>query len=200
MQSEIIQFASDEEKYFNEWLLDAKKAGLVRDFMYQPKPFVLSKDVKLVKRIKKTGKAETKHLLFGHNYQADYIIHWEQKALDIGLVYGYNVDPLNEGLIAAQFFNNAYRSIVDVKGGYLQNFNDQRFALNQKWVYKAYGIYVVKIIPFNSKKPSKCLFSDTWTPKSYLLRKKQRSKKEEFLKCYCIPRTLNDYLNILNFK
>lgn len=193
MQPEMIEFPSDEERYTYDWLVEAKENGLVLDFKHQPKPFTLSDDVKIVKRIKKNGTPELKHIMFGHQYQADFVVSWNEIAILCGLTYALNVEPLKNGIIPCQVIKGKYLSVLDSKGGYVANFNDQRFTLNQKWVYKEHGIYVFKFIPFSSRNMDKCVFSQTWTPKSYFTRRKKRG--DGYLKCNCNVRTIHEYLN-----
>jgi hypothetical protein len=147
------RFKSDEELYFSWWLDELVEKGIIHKWHYEFEPFVLSE------RVCKNGKT----LLQSHDYTPDFFILWTLKyipAVKISISSGKDLF-----------------SLVDVKGGYSNNFNDMRFPLNQKWVMEKFGLYVNKIIPvsgfrINSKQEKvlkKCLFSETFTPKKYLL-------------------------------
>lgn len=187
----IVEYPSDEEKYFAAWVEDAKKFGLIQYDKYQPKPFPLSPKIEYISRYKKNGEPVMKHLMFGHEYQADWMIVWTDKATEIGLVTDMMRSPMSPGLLLGYEYKGLIRSVIDVKGGFQQN---DRFPLNQKWVYDKHNIYVNKVIPFSARKINSCLFSMTWTPQSYWYRpmKKQQGK---FLKVNCIPRTYEQFLN-----
>lgn len=151
------QFKSDEELYFSWWLDELKEKCIIIRWEYEYLSYLLSPCVKQLVN----GKSKT--LLQEHSYTPDFHIIWNVNYTDkLGLRLQ------KEDMLG---------SLVDVKGGYSNNFNDMRFPLNQKWLYYKYGLYVNKIIPvsgfrINSKKQKvlkKCLFSETFTPKKYLL-------------------------------
>lgn len=147
------QFKSDEELYFSWWLDELKEKGIVLEWQYEHFTFPLFDKVY-------DGK---KTLLAEHNYTPDFFVQFGKN---------YNTKFGFKALLEPSF-----SALVDVKGGYSNNFNDMRFPLNQKWMYQKFGLYVNKIIPvsgfrINSKKEKvlkKCLFSETFTPKKYLL-------------------------------
>lgn len=194
MQSKIVTLeVSDEEKYFAAWLDEAMKEELVEGYTHQPIPFKLSPEIAFPE---KKGKKEIKNLLLNdHEYKADFKIHWGQKAFDIKLVK-FIGDNEAEGLFECQMFKEKPISVVDVKGSFGQNKNDQRFPLNQKWVYDKYKIYVQKIVPFGSGAMKKCLFHKTWTPNAYAFRNRRDGKGH--LTVYVdTVRMIDEYLNQL---
>ncbi|HPS30187.1 MAG TPA: hypothetical protein PLZ43_08025 [bacterium] len=148
------QFKSDEELYFSWWLDELKEKGIVFRWYYENKEFILADKAFF----------DSKTLLQEHGYTPDFTICWTPDYRPARIPI-----KLSDRL--------ALVSLVDVKGGYSNNFNDMRFPLNQKWMYQKFGLYVNKIIPvsgfrINSKKEKvlkKCLFSETFTPKKYML-------------------------------
>ena len=151
------QFKSDEELYFSWWLDELKKHGVVLNWRYEHLPYLLSPAVDEV-----VG-GKVKNVLKAHSYTPDFEIMWSLKYTD-----KVGIKLRKEGIMS---------SIVDIKGEYARNFNDTAFPINQKWMFYKYGLYVNKVIPvagfrINSKKQKvlkKCLFSETFTPKKYLL-------------------------------
>jgi len=151
------QFKSDEELYFSWWLDELNEKGIVLNWKYEYQTYCLSPCIKEMIN----GKEKT--LLAEHYYTPDFHIVW-----NIGYSKKLGVRLQSEGM---------FSSVVDIKGKYTRNFNDTAFPINQKWMYDKLGIYVDKIVPIagfvkNSKKVpvlKKCLFSETFTPKKYLL-------------------------------
>lgn len=151
------QFKSDEELYFSWWLDELKENCIIIRWEYEYSSYPLSPCVKQIVN------GKTKTLLQEHSYTPDFHIVW-----NVSYKEKLGIRLMEEDVLG---------SLVDVKGGYSNNFNDMRFPLNQKWLYQKYGLYVNKIIPvsgfrINSKKEKvlkKCLFSETFTPKKYLL-------------------------------
>ena len=174
MQSEeLTQEMSDEERFFAAWLDEAMKEELVEDYKYQPTPFKLSPEITFPEQ---KGKKITKNLLLNdHEYQADFLIHWGIKAFEIELAKHIGNNQIST-IFEYQMIGGKPSSVIDVKGAFGQNKNDQRFPLNQKWVYSKYKIYVQKIVPFGSGAMKKCLFTKTWTPKAYAFRNRKDGK------------------------
>lgn len=184
---------SDEEIYFMEWLKEAMKDELVEEYKHQPLPFKLSEQIAFLEQ--KGKKTIVNELLKEHEYQADFKIHWGQKAFDIGLVK-FVGDNTSKGIFECQMLKGKPISVVDTKGSFAGNKNDQRFPLNQKWVFQKYGIYVQKIVPFGSGMMKTCLFNKTWTAKAYAFR--ERKDRKGHLTVYVDKvRMIDEYLNQL---
>lgn len=192
-QTPVVEYASEEEKYFAAWVKEAKENGLILDEKYQPTPFKLSEKVQFIDRYLKNGKPNYKHLLFEHTYQPDWIIVWSRKAIELGFCSILNDHIVEKGILFANRKNGSVYSVIDVKGGFAQN---DRFPLNQKWVYSTRGIYVNKVIPYDNNKIKTCFFTVTWTPQAYWFRPKKR-QKGEFLKVNSIPRTFNEFVKTI---
>lgn len=165
----MSNYESKEELYFTWWLDELKLNGYIDNWKYHPKPFALSDSVKIIwqKQLKTKVKKVPRTLMKGHNYQADFLIRWNNKAKNIFFGKDNTVNMIAYPFMAEyNSFHNYYRSIVDVKGTFNQNDAWRRFSIDQKWVWQRYKIYVQKVIPIK-------LFKSTFTPIRYLKTDKQ---------------------------
>ena len=71
IRNENIEVDSNEEWYFYSWVIECKKLGIVLDYEYQPKEFLLTDKFKYVPAFGNPKKKE-KHLLADHVYTADF--------------------------------------------------------------------------------------------------------------------------------
>jgi hypothetical protein len=168
---ERAEFQSNEEWFFYNWLIEARKRNLVSCIEYQPAAYKLSERVAVMyeKKMKTKKKYVEKFLFHPHSYTPDF---------------RFIVHPLLENFFVRSRYMQECEVVVDVKGQF-NKFSDQKqFAINQKWVYVKYGVYVEKIIPEKLFKKTWCPVVCRWSPK-----KKQPVKKyidasdiNEFLK------------------
>lgn len=185
----MIEYDSDEERWFTWWLEELKLNGYIDSWKYHPKPFPLSEKIVIhwEKQLKTKTKAMIKTMLQEHNYQADFLVRWTDKAKGI-----FFASSLKENVLAYPFVvdyienGDYYRTIIDVKGIFNQNDAWRRFSIDQKWVWQRYSIYVQKAIP-------KKLFQETFTPIRFL----QTDKSKKARKLNYVPVSLFDYLNNL---
>lgn len=119
---ENISFDSNQEIFFYKWLQQAKQNGIVVQFQYQPKQFLLCQSVKI----------NNKHALRQHVYTADYKISFDK-------------DMFEKVKHIFKFDNGGHEIYVDIKGGFNLYNNHTQFSINRKWVYSKYFIYVYKI-------------------------------------------------------
>jgi len=181
-------FQSEEEKYFYWYLEELKKHGYVTTYRYQPKPFPLSYPVyhEWIKQLKTKQKLCKSTLLQSHEYQADFIIYWTNKAHFV-----FHTAHTDSAKLETPFVSNKsgldldkYFSIVDIKGTYDQQDNTRRFSISQKWVWKKFKIFVQKIVPVpkidkNGKLiPANALFPTTFVPKRYFLTDRSMAKRK----------------------
>jgi len=195
--------ASDEEYYFYFWCLALMDLGYIKNITFQPKSFNLlpKQEYLYIKHMKTKIKLSKNTLLNPHTYQADYVIEWHLSAHHIFFEFlngEENNKPKNDVILLAQYHKDKIISVIDTKGGMASKFARNNstvitFPINQKLVYHKYGIYVNKVVPFNSSEPKKCLFSKTFAPNEYLYRKKKVGKG--YLKVNCIAKTLTEFLN-----
>jgi len=180
------RFDSKEELYFSWYLNELEEKGILDKWMYHPKEFILSD--KVLRQYSQTKNNKTRilsnFLLHPHNYQADFLIYWNNDyhgKIFVNLDSSLNIK--NAPFIANK--ENNY-SVIDVKGSYNKHDSYRRFSIEQKWVYSKYKIYVQKIIPVK-------LFELTFTPERYLFTDMERKSRK--LNYNAI--SLNDYLKII---
>ena len=200
----MIEFASNEEKYFSWYLDELLIAGYVKRWKYQPKPFVFTDPVRYnyPKVLKTKVNIESREFLKGYSYTADFLIVWNtdisndfyqiiNQELNLDIKLGTKpfvawIAPVSRNVI----------SVIDVKGTYSQNDAYSRFSKDQKLVWHFHGVYVQKIIPvpYVNKKgkvvqPS-ALFHATFTPEKFLFTEKKGDRK----KLRFNVRTLSEYI------
>jgi len=170
-----IEFDSEEEVRFYQYLVELKDNGYVDLFSYQPDSYELSApeiyDWK--KQLKTKEKWMRSTLLQGHIYTPDFEVYWNAKASGIfyqSLAFGSK--------LKAPFICNGQRSVIEVKPSFDMNNMQRLFTINQKWMFQKHKIYVQKIVPYG---PKKCLFAQTFVAEEakYTL-KARKLKKYKF--------------------
>jgi hypothetical protein len=158
---------SKEELYFTWWLDDLIKAGLIEKYE-RAESFQLSSPVKVkvAKQLKTKVKMVERHLLDGHLYTPDFVVKFDRDFAKKCKLWGFS------GLC-----------IIEIKADYDKDNMTRLFRINQKWVWKDYGVLVnlVKIPSF---------FKKTFTPKRYLLTDKTMKPRRLGYK----PRTLKQFM------
>lgn len=175
MALETASFDSDEERYFSYWLDELKLLGYIKAY-YRPAPMPLSaarQYTTSVPRKTMPPRMENRELLKAHEYTADFLVTWTEKA------YGIFHEDKNAVVQNRQvpFFSNyngitaTYYSLLEIKPSFDQNNMTRAFVLNQKWILCQKGIYVelVKIPDF---------FRKTFTPVKYLYTDKTRQRRK----------------------
>jgi len=171
-------FDSAEEYYFNEWLLELKTALIIIDIAYQPETIELLPKVNFLKPIKKKTKTKIvkRQLLAAHSYTPDFLIQWNWRNKKVNL-FTVKIEEFTPKIMKSKFLvNEAYQSVIDVKGTFGKYQDTIRFSLEQKLLWYRYKIYVQKIIPFSTRK-IKGLFENTFTPKAYLFTTKTKKQR-----------------------
>lgn len=156
-------FASEEEWQVWNWLDEAKRFRLIRDIHYQPGPFELSPraSVKISKQLKTKSKEVDKFLFHPHRYTPDF--SFTVVSDDIKRVFKHS----QVGLYGSDV-------IIDVKGGFNPYGDPKQFAINQKWMWQKFQIYVEKIVPEK-------LFKKTWVPECCRWTKKQHKPVKKYI-------------------
>lgn len=139
IRNESIEVDSNEEWYFYSWLIECKKLGVVLDYEYQPKEFLLTEKFKYVPAFGNPKKKE-KHLLADHVYTADFRIVFNS-------LYGEKLSEYFKIPIEAIDANGNVVVFVDVKGGFMMHGSDRTFSIHQKMVWDKYKTYIQKIVP-----------------------------------------------------
>ena len=189
----MINFKSDEEKYFSWYLKELIDRKIVTSFIYQPKPFILSTpfDLPYQKQLQTKVKTISVTLLQDHQYQADFMFYWNPEISDIRGKLFIGIDNVlltsfKQNPFIANFSKNknCYYSLIDVKGTYNQNDAWRRFSIEQKWIYQNFKIYVQKIITHphvtrtGKMTPMNALFPNTFLPERFLLTDKSGKKRK----------------------
>lgn len=153
-----ITFDSVDEVWMFDWLTDAKKAGLIEDFIYHPEPILLVPEYKEGKKV----------ILHKSSYTPDFII--------IGIAKKLN-----------PYFKESFdkRVYIDVKGAYVGLHGDLKaFVLITKVLWYLKHIFINKVIMQQLCKATFVPESIKYTDKKKQLRTafKDCRTLEEFLK------------------
>ena len=163
VHNKTLDVDSQEEVEFTKWLCRANELGIMTDFEYQPKSFILSEKAHYV-----NSKGKTKTLFQEHIYTADFMLIFdERKFQDLADEFKM-CDSVKSAPEKSQ-----YVFYVDVKGGF-QKDAGRSFSMNQKWVYMKYHVYVHKVIPKVFFQKFGIIEEFKWTQKT-----KKPSKKYE---------------------
>ena len=129
-----VSVDSYEEYDFMNWCSEAAQLGIIIDFEYQPKSFILSEPIFY------TNTDGKKRSLFRiHQYSPDFKITLNPNASK-SLQDAFKVQ-------IEQLQHNTIDVFIDVKGEFQRNGSGRAFSINQKWVYAKFGIYILKLVP-----------------------------------------------------
>jgi len=144
-----IIFPSLEERDFYWWCEEALNFSVIKKFIHQPEPYIITdKQTELVEvKLKTKTVIREKHLLHPWRYQADSIL-W--------------IDMYGIGGLRSPSQGNIYH--IDTKGTGGIHDSKQLFSHKQKGMYDKYGIYVNKVIPKVFFKKTWCPERSRWTP------------------------------------
>jgi hypothetical protein len=182
---------SFEEYLTNLYLEELKDNGFIREIIYQPKSFILSKEVPMkFYKVKETKKglirkySVKKNLINEHIYSADFKVIWEPYKTELPKLVSFLstftavTTEINQDIpfIGNYEYLNVLFSYIETKGNFDKN-GDQRLftSRTQPWVYQQYGIYVQMIKPFD-------LFKSTFIPQKaleFMFYKKDVTKKNK---------------------
>lgn len=139
IKNESIEVDSNEEWYVYSWIIEAKKIGIVIDYEYQPKEFLLTNKFSYVPAFN-NPKQKEKHLLADHVYTADFKIVFNS-------IYGELLSNYFKIPIEALDNNGNATVFIDVKSQFNRFGGDRTFSIHQKMVWDKYKIFVQKVIP-----------------------------------------------------
>ena len=164
IKNKSVEVDSNEEWYFYSWLIECKKLGIVLEYEYQPKEFLLTDKFKYVPAFGNPKKKE-KHLLADHVYTADFRIVFNK-------FYGEKLSEYFKIPIEAIDAKGDAVVFVDVKGGFNRFAGDRNFSIHQKMMWDKYKRYVQKIVPED-------LFKKLGTPEAakYTIKTKKPTAK-----------------------
>ena len=172
-----------EEEYILWYFLELQEAGYVKKVSKGISIELYPKVTFTVPRFSKIGKQlkpQVKILLGNKSYTPDFIIEWEQKAVDDNIVWKDFDYPF--------YVNKNAESTIEVKPDYdVKGISTREFKSTQKIAYHSIGLYVQCVIPVE-------LFKKTFTPKRYL---KCTLSNKQNRKLNYTPRTLEDWIKTL---
>lgn len=181
-------FRSAEEWYFSWWLDDLMDAGLVFDWEYESKTFMLSEPFKLdwEKELKtKTKKMEYK-VLEKCTYTPDFKIVWNESAKDI--LYHNIGDKIEDPKQLPYFFAQNNETWIEIKPNHDFQNKTQQAVIKVKWLNQL-GTWCQIVVPSPKKSkgkltPHNALFSNTFVPYRFLYTDQTNKKRKinyEFL-------------------
>lgn len=161
-------FKSKLELYMCLYLEVLQKYGYVTHFDYESVKFNLSDSIheEYLVQLKTKIKTETESLMKSSSYQPDFVVNWDKKAENI--FYLNREVPITRKISDIAFRlgkNSELISYPEVKPPNESKLDSSvAFPINRKQVYRQYGIFVQKIIPFNPSSIGKSLFRNTFYP------------------------------------
>lgn len=168
-RQENINVDSQEEFQFYCWIIQAKKMGIVLDYVYQPDSFLLTEKRTYVPLFD-NPKDKEKHLMAEHIYTADFKLTIAKDKAKILAKYlkiaKTDVDGENGNVVVW----------LDIKGGFMSNGGGRSFSINQKLVYDKHGIYVNKLVPRD-------FFVKCGCPDRLFLTEKTKKPSKVFAEC-----------------
>lgn len=215
------------ELYFEWWIQDLQKVGLVRNYKKEPESLLMQEPVLLYSNVHYKSKPK---VIASHNlcklssYTRDFDVEIHRSLLDVFIGYiipieknCYELKELSPREIGDSFFEFSYYYVQkqeelgsdwitvswDVKppAAVLKrsgSFGSSRdFPYNQKLMMEKYKIYVNKIIPVGEKTS---LFSKTFVPNRYIFT--DMGQRERKINRDHIPniRSVHDWLKSINVK
>lgn len=151
-----ITFDSVDEVFFYDWLLDAKKAGLIKGFIYHPEPVLVFPDYVEKKKI----------VLRKCSYTPDFILE--------GI--GDKLKPYFRESLDKKYW-------IDIKGSFIVRGESKFFVLMTKVLWHLHNIYINKVVVKELCEKTFCPESIRYTDKTKQLRTafKDCSSLDEFL-------------------
>jgi hypothetical protein len=178
------------------YLEELKDNGFIREIIYQPKSFILSKEVPMkFYKVKETKKglvkkySAKKNLINEHIYSADFKVFWNNnepkvsKLVTLISTFSSVTVEINQDIpfIGNYEYLDILFTYIETKGNFDKN-GDQRLFTSRTlpWIYQQYNIYVQMIKPFD-------LFKTSFIPQKALefmyykkdVTKKNKTKSEE---------------------
>lgn len=177
---EVINFASDEERYFYWWCQELIKEGFIKEVTYEPNSFELTPPVKytVTEKLKTKTKPKSEHILAKHSYTPDFLIKWNNSAIDKlfkkASTIGNNFKDYSLIAHSKVFSDGYFYSYVEVKPTFDQHNMTREAQINIKMLHHKYNI-LVNLVKIGNKKGS--FFDNTFTPQKYLFTDKTKRKK-----------------------
>ena len=164
-QNKLI-FDSEQQYEFYCWLEQLKQNGVIKQFVCQPKQFVLFQGIQGF-----NNKGKTKKIIRQHVYTPDFYVLFNKDKLS-----QLFKDSLQKMFTLHQLLDYNNGIYFQIKGAYNQFQSVSNFSINQKWVYQIYRIPVQKIVPTQ-------LFMNSFVPQKVMYTNKTKVIKKKFLQC-----------------
>lgn len=165
VKTKLGRFRSWDEAYFAAYLNELESKGVVKEWTYEPFPFILTEGLVNRFTVKKVLKTKTKFvdmeqtLLRKREYTPDFMILWESSGYD-KLYQPLGIGKELTAPFIAQSNDEEFFSIVEIKPTFSKHGGETIFTNNQKDVWEKYEQFV-NLIKIND------LFANTFTPVSY---------------------------------
>ena len=181
----IEGYDSAEEYHFDQWLNELSELGFINSVKRQEE-FIVSNPVLVSHLIvlKTKNKVESKTILDGCKYTADYVVEFEERFLNWLRVNGIACD-VNDSLWVNKYPPIVLTSelwIVDVKGDGDPFHDEKYFSMIRKFVYATQSIFVDKQVvttkSYKQHSSKRSLFESTFTPMSYQRTDISKSKRK----------------------
>lgn len=215
------------EIYFEWWLMELQKKGLVKKFEREPESLVVLEPSIIysnVHYVKKDSILVSHNLCGASTYTRDYDVLFHRSLLDklIGYLVPdekncYSLKELNPREKGDTYYDFTYyyvQKISEVNSDWITVSFDvkppasalrfsaklgssREFPYNQKLVLERYGIYVNKVIPVGSKE---CLFNKTFMPQRYLFTDSGKQERKINPKFHKEIITIDQWMDSLGLK
>lgn len=216
------------ELYFEWWIQDLQKKGLVRNYSKEPESLLMQDPVLIYSNVHYKTKPK---VIASHNlcplssYTRDFDVEFHRSLLDVFIGYlvpieknSYELKEIHDRTIGDAYFQFSYYYILNIKEvkedwitvsfdvkppssalEFSPSFSSSKtFPYNQKLMVEKYGIYVNKVIPTGSKD---CLFNKTFVPQRYLFTDggtRERTLNSKFFKGEI--KSVDQWLQSINVK
>lgn len=166
-----IEFDSNEEVEFYQWLEEAKEAKLISDFKFHPKTFTLAPAAvfHVRQQLPTKTKIVSRHLLQDCCYTPDFM---------------FTATPDLQRVDHRLFSPDNTEYWIDVKGKFSIHNDEAKFSVIKKWMYQRYEIFINKVIPVE-------FFEKTFVPRQATRTKQTGKLRSCYVHCrkvYEVPR------------
>lgn len=169
-----IEYESQEELMLLYWLEELQENGYVEKItraesmvLCEPAERRWAEEKQMKTKIKVVEKRT--NVLQGHIYTPEYKVEWNDSARP--MIIDYLLSPKKSNSILKYTAKGGQLiTYLEVKPEYDQNNMTRLFTINQKWVYKEYGIYINLVKPYN-------LYEKTFTPAIWMKTSSGKDRK-----------------------
>jgi hypothetical protein len=189
---------SDEEQYFIWYLEELQEAGYVTEWGRAPTIRLADNAEVWYLQPRKRGpdKPVSRVLMQDANYTPDFEVTWHPSARGIFFecpgLQSFTASGFRPGPFTV-LDRDPYRSLLEIKGGFVQHSQSLQYSLLAKWVFAVTGRYVQRVI-VSAKHTS--IFAHTFCPERFRLTDKTLKPRSLGF----MPRTLRQFVNMQQVK